>query len=41
MAIKEGWKINKLEDEKHKKIAIVGGGPARNNSSGTFSKTWI
>lgn len=28
MAIKEGWKIEKLEEEKNKKIAIIGGGPA-------------
>lgn len=28
MAIKEGWKIDKIEGEKHKKVAIVGAGPA-------------
>ena len=28
MAIKEGWKIDKIEEEKDKKVAIVGGGPA-------------
>lgn len=28
MAIKEGWKIEKIEEDKNKKIAIVGGGPS-------------
>ncbi len=28
MAIKEGWKINKIEDKKGKKVAIIGGGPS-------------
>lgn len=28
MAIKEGWKIEKKEENKNKKIAIVGGGPS-------------
>lgn len=28
MAIKEGWKIEKLEEKKGKRVAIVGGGPA-------------
>ena len=28
MAIKENWKIERLEEKKDKKIAIVGGGPA-------------
>ena len=28
MAIKEEWKIPKLEEKKKKKVAIVGGGPA-------------
>lgn len=28
MAIKEGWKIEKLEEDKNKKIAIIGGGPS-------------
>lgn len=28
MAIKEGWKIGSLEEKKHKKVAIIGGGPA-------------
>lgn len=28
MAIKEGWKIEKLEKDNGKKVAIVGGGPA-------------
>lgn len=28
MAIKEGWEINKIEDKKNKKIAVIGGGPA-------------
>lgn len=33
MAVKEGWKIDRIEGEndKNKKIAIVGGGPARDN----------
>lgn len=28
MAIKEGWKIGKLEEDKNKKVAIIGGGPS-------------
>ncbi len=28
MAIKEGWKIDKIGEKKNKKIAVVGGGPA-------------
>lgn len=28
MAIKEGWKIERIEEENDKKVAIVGGGPA-------------
>lgn len=28
MAIKEGWKISKIEEKKDKKIAIIGGGPS-------------
>lgn len=28
MAIKEGWKIDQVEEKKNKKIAIIGGGPS-------------
>ncbi len=28
MAIKEGWSIEKIEEDKNKTIAIVGGGPS-------------
>lgn len=28
MAIKEGWKIERLEEDKNKTVAIVGGGPS-------------
>lgn len=28
MAIKEGWKIDKIEGKKDKKVAIIGGGPS-------------
>ena len=28
MAIKETWKIDKLEDKKNRKVAVIGGGPA-------------
>ena len=28
MAIKEGWEIDKLEDKKNRKVAVIGGGPA-------------
>ena len=28
MAIKENWKIEKLEEEKNKTVAIVGAGPS-------------
>lgn len=28
MSIKEDWKIEKIENDKNKKVAIVGGGPA-------------
>ena len=28
MAIEKGWRIEKLEEKKDKKVAIVGGGPA-------------
>lgn len=28
MAIEKGWNIEKLEEDKNKKVAIVGGGPA-------------
>lgn len=28
MAIREGWKIEKLQKDNGKKVAVVGGGPA-------------
>lgn len=28
MAIKEEWKIEKIEEDKNKTVAIVGGGPS-------------
>lgn len=28
MAIKENWKIEKIEEYKNKKVAVVGGGPS-------------
>lgn len=28
MAIKEGWSLEKIENDNGKKVAIVGGGPA-------------
>lgn len=28
MAIEEKWDINKIEERKNKKVAIIGGGPA-------------
>jgi len=38
MAIKEKWGIEKIEENKNKKIAIIGGGPAGLTASSYFAR---
>jgi len=38
MAIKEGWKIDKIEEKKSKKVAIIGGGPSGITASAYLAK---
>lgn len=38
MALENDWRIEKLEDKKHKKVAIIGGGPAGLSAGVSLSK---
>ena len=38
MAIKNKWEIDKIEDKKNKKVAIVGGGPAGITAAGYLAR---
>ncbi len=38
MAIKRGWKLEKIEEKKDKKVAIIGGGPAGITASAYLAK---
>ena len=41
MAMEKGWNIDKIEDKKNKKVAIVGGGPAGITAAGYLARRGV